>query len=93
MYFGLSWQNQAFGIALGFGVFASIELVVIAVRAQMGAIANTAYSHVSGAAYGYGALIWVRYLLAPKPAPQYMSVIHNNDLEKWNQALLQLLER
>jgi len=92
-YFGLSWQNYIFGIALGFGVFASIELVAIAVRSQMGAIADTAYSQVNGAAYSCGVLIWVCYLLAPKPAPQYVSVIHHNDLEKWNQALLQILER
>ena len=92
-HFGLSWQSHIFGIALGFGVFASIELVAIAVRAQMGLVANTAYSQVNSAAYSCGVLIWVCYLLAPKPAPQYMSMIHHNDLEKWNQALLQLLER
>jgi len=92
-YFGLSWRNHIFGIALGFGVFATIELVAIAVRAQIGAIANTAYSQVNSAAYSCGVLIWVCYLLAPKPAPQYMSMIHHDELEKWNQALLQLLER
>jgi hypothetical protein len=92
-YFGLAWRNYLFGIALGFGVFASIELVAIAVRSQIGASADTAWSHVNGAAYSCGVLIWVCYLLAPKRAPQQSGAFPHNELEKWNQALLEILER
>jgi hypothetical protein len=48
---------------------------------------------VNSAAYSCGVLIWLCYLWAPEPAPQYSGVVLHNDLEKWNQALLEILER
>jgi len=92
-YFGLPWQNYRFGIALGFGVFASIELAAVAVRSHMGASVAAACSQINSAAYSSGVMIWLCYLLAPKPALQYAGVVQYNDLEKWNQALLEILER
>jgi hypothetical protein len=92
-YFGLPWQNYRFGIALGFGVFASIELAAVAVRSHMGASVAAACSQINSAAYSSGVMIWLCYLLAPKPALQYAGVVQHNDLEKWNQALLEILER
>lgn len=92
-YFGFSWKNHLFGIAMGFGVCATIDLVAIAVRFHLGAMAGTAYSQVRAAAYCCGMLIWVWYLLAPEPAPQYAGVVPLSDLEKWNQTVLEMLER
>ncbi len=92
-YFGLPWQNYRFGIALGFGVFASIELAAVAVRSHMGARVAVALSQVNAAAYACGVMIWLCYLLAPQPASQYAGVVQHNDLEKWNQTLLEILER
>lgn len=92
-YFGLPWQNYLFGIALGFGVFASIELAAIAVRSQTGVIAARALSQVNAVAYSCGVMIWLCYLLAPLPASQNRGIMPQNELEKWNQALLQILQR
>jgi len=92
-YFGLPWQNYRFGIALGFGVFASIELAAVAVHWQIGESVAAACSQINSAAYSSGVMIWLCYLLAPKPALQYAGVVQHNDLEKWNQALLEILER
>jgi len=92
--FGLSWENYLFGIALGFGVFASIELVAVAIRAHVGLTAATALSQVNAAAYGCATMIWLCYLLAPLSVPQNRSIIvPHNDLEKWNQALLRIFQR
>ena len=92
-YFGLPWQNYRFGIALGFGVFASIELAAVAVRSHVGASAAAACSQINSAAYSSGVMIWVCYLLAPQPAAQYAGVVQHSDLEKWNQALVEFLDR
>jgi len=91
-FFGLHWRNRLFGIALGFGVFAAIELAAVAVRSHIGTAAAAAYSQIGTAAYDCGVLIWVCYLLAPEPAPQYAGVVSHSDLKKWNQALLEMLE-
>ena len=90
-FFGLHWRHRLFGIALGFGVFATIELAAVAVRSQMGAAAAAAYSHIGTAAYACGLLTWVCYLLAPEAAPQYAGVVSHSYLSKWNQALLEML--
>lgn len=92
-YFGLPWQNYLFGIALGFGVFASIELAAIAVRSQTGVMAARALSQVNAVAYSCGVMIWLCYLLAPLPASQNRGMMPHNDLEKWNQALLRIIQR
>jgi len=92
-YFGLPWRSHIFGIALGFGVFATIELAAVAVRLQVGVNAAIALSWMNSAAYACGVLIWVCYLLAREPAPQYRGVVARHDLEEWNQALLEMLER
>jgi hypothetical protein len=91
LYFGLPWRNPVFGIALGFGLFASIELVAVAVRSQVGAGAATLYSQVRSGAYACGVMIWLSYLLAPRAAPH--GIVLRNDLEKWNQVVLDILER
>ena len=93
LYLGLPWQDYRFGIALGFGVFASIELVAIAIRSQVGASVAAACSQINSAAYSSGVMIWLCYLLAPQPAPQYTRVVQHQDLEKLNQALQVILER
>jgi len=92
-HFGLAWRNYLFGIALGFGIFASVELMAIALRSQLGGVAAGALALANSAAYDCGLVIWVCYLLAPEPAPQYRGVVQHNDLEKWNQALLEILQR
>jgi len=91
-FFGLPWRNHVFGVALGFGVFTTIELAAVALRSQLGASAATALSRVNSAAYSCGLLIWVYYLLAPEPAHQYSGVVPHYNFEEWNQALRGILE-
>jgi len=92
-HFGLPWRNYLFGIAMGFGVFASIELIAVAVRAQVGVTGANVLAQVNSLAYAFGLVIWVCYLVAPAPVPQYSGIVFDNDLEKWNQTLLEVLDR
>lgn len=92
-FFGLPWRNHLFGIALGFGVFATLELAAVAFRSHIGVVAAGVFSQVANAAYVCGVLIWVYYLWVPQAAPQYTGAVSHNDLEKWNQALLEMLEQ
>jgi hypothetical protein len=91
-YFGLPWQNRLFGLALGFGLYASVELVAIALRSHLGVTAATAYSQAKSAAYVAGVMIWLGYLLAPDPAPEYRGAVLHGDLERWNQAVREILK-
>ena len=101
-YFGISWRNYAFGIALGFGILASLELVDYAIRSQIVA-GSYLLDYLGMATYHCSVLIWIFYLVAQDPqgqqepqgprTPRMQKQLPEHDLEAWNQELERLLHR
>lgn len=91
----LPWRTDlAFGIVLGFGVNASIELAASATRAQFGAAGNHIYQFVCRTGYFIAVLIWLLYIRAPKAAPEnVLSAPEADTVAGWNKALTELLGR
>jgi hypothetical protein len=56
------WRQQVFGIALGFGVFASIEMILVSVAMRYGGAAGPSISLVKSAAYNAVTILWIGYL-------------------------------
>ena len=56
------WKQHVFGIALGFGIFASIELVLVSIMMHFGDGPVPIVSLVKSAAYNGVTLLWVIYL-------------------------------
>jgi hypothetical protein len=56
------WRQQVFGIALGFGVFASIEMILVSVAMSYGGKAGPTISLVKSAAYNAVTILWIGYL-------------------------------
>jgi hypothetical protein len=97
-YFSLSWRSHAFGIALGLGIFASVELASSAVRLHLKVFGNTLVNLLTMATYSCCALIWLFYLVAdeeqherPSLGPPTLPPKYNLDI--WNQELQRLLQR
>ena len=90
---GLVWRRHALGVALGFGLFAGVQLVAIAVQARAGMVNSTTWTWVNLASYNCAVLVWMRYLLAPEKAGAAASAPVATEVKSWNQALLQLLQR
>jgi hypothetical protein len=67
--FGFYWSSQAFGIALGFGLYASIELVNHTVRALLGPIGHQIWAWASVLSYQCAALIWIAYAAKGRKLP------------------------
>ena len=59
-YLGVSWRQHSFGIALGFGAFATIELVALALFSG-GQIQPNALSLMNTAGYCFAILTWLAY--------------------------------
>lgn len=91
-YFRLSWRHYVFGIALGFGLFASVQLVAVAMRAHVGLISDYSWGFVKLASYNCAVVVWITYLLMPQPA-EATAPPQLGQVESWNRALLQLLQR
>jgi hypothetical protein len=93
-YFSLSWRSSAFGIALGFGIFASVELASSAIRSQVGQSGNHFLDYFTMATYHLCVLIWLFYMLAPERPTKYNSKnLPEHDLDTWNQELQRLIQK
>ncbi len=56
------WRQQVFGIALGFGIFASIELILVNIAMRYGDGSAASVSLVKSVAYNAVTLLWIVYL-------------------------------
>lgn len=92
-YLGLRLRDRVFGIALGFGIYAAVILVAVALRTHLGETVASMYSLVRAASYTCALGIWLVYILAPAREPVAVRVVPNHDLEKWNQALVEMLNQ
>ena len=83
-YLGVSRRQHSFGIALGFGAFAVVELVLIASWAG-DHLGNTAMNLINMGAYNASLLIWLGYTVAKSPARDAASMLLRP--QRWEQSL------
>jgi hypothetical protein len=97
-FVGLVWRSQAFGIALGLGILATISLATSAIQSQIEPIARNQTNEImelfNQAKYFCSGLVWMAYLLAPERESQIVvKALPENELETWNQELRRLLHQ
>jgi hypothetical protein len=83
-YLGVSRRQHSFGIALGFGTFAVVELALIASWAG-DHLGNLSMSLVNMTAYNATLLIWLGYMLVKSPARDAGSILLRP--QRWEQSL------
>jgi hypothetical protein len=83
-YLGLSRRQHSFGIALGFGSFAVVELALIssAVGSHLG---NPWMSMVNMAAYNASLIVWLGYVAMKSPARDVSASLFQS--QRWEQSL------
>ncbi|MGC1220670.1 MAG: hypothetical protein WA872_02690 [Candidatus Sulfotelmatobacter sp.] len=83
-YVGISRRQHSFGIALGFGTFAFVELALIASWAgeHLGSLARNL---INMGAYNAALFIWLGYTLAKSPARDAASTLLRP--QRWEQSL------
>lgn len=73
------WRQPVFGIALGFGVFASVELILVSVVMWYGSSHAALISLLKSSAYNAVTLVWIGYLRQqPQVAPHFETAMHAN---------------
>jgi hypothetical protein len=73
------WRQPVFGIALGFGVFASVELILVSVVMWSGNGQEDMISLLKSTAYNAITLVWIGYLKQqPQRVPQVEAATHAN---------------
>src|SRR5205807_6814392 len=86
-YLGVTWRQHSFGVALGFGSFASAELTVLALFAS-GHMSPTTLSFVNMLAYNGAILIWLVYAWIKSPARDASASLLMS--QRWDQSLTDL---
>ncbi len=85
------WRQQVFGIALGFGIFASIELVLVSLLSRYGASHINVISLVKSIAYNAVTVLWIGYVWHAVPVSANQ-LAGDPQLEQINQAILGIPE-
>jgi hypothetical protein len=86
-YLGVSRRQHSFGIALGFGTFALVELALIASWAG-DHLGNLAMSLINMSAYNLSLFIWLGYTLVKSPAREAGSTLLRP--QRWEQSLVDI---
>jgi hypothetical protein len=90
--FGLHWRQSIFGMALGLGVFVSVELIGITLRAHYGNVAMPVFTVARSLSFNFSLLIWLGYILAPERVT-IAALPKRAQLEQWNQAVMELIHQ
>ena len=83
-YLGTSWRQKSFGIALGFGSFAAVELSLVALSLRE-VFSQDLASLLNMVAYNISILIWLGYMLVKSPAREPESYMLRP--QRWEQGL------
>ena len=90
----LSWRSFMMGIALGFGVSASVGVTTSALRPHVGQSGSIIIDLIQMAAYQVCVLVWLGYLVMPERVPQItIKALQKKDIELWNQELQKMVQR
>ncbi|HET9838505.1 MAG TPA: hypothetical protein VFR84_09740 [Candidatus Angelobacter sp.] len=91
--FGLHWREHIFGIALGLGLFAAVDLVNVTLRSYFGNSATDILNFARVATFCLSILLWTIYLGAPERVAESQEIPERAQLEQWNQAVMELIHR
>jgi hypothetical protein len=91
--FGLHWRQNEFGIALGLGTCAAVELLNVTLMPHLSPAARQMLSVVRSLSFNFSLLVWLGYLLVPERASRSGELPKTAQLEQWNQAVTELINR
>ena len=84
-YLGISRRNVLFGIAVGFGFFAAVNMLVMTALSHQRVISTANLSRISGSAYIISTLIWLAYTALPSTVRSGAKQAEAS--QKWDHAL------
>jgi hypothetical protein len=88
----LRWPHYVFGVALGFGIFCSVELAAITLRAHGGMAVNQLFVFLKPLAFVVAQAVWLFFIAVPERSPAYQPR-PAPAMEGWDLALGELLRR
>jgi predicted transporter len=84
-YLGISRRNVVFGVSIGFGFFAAVNMLVMTALSHQTIVGKTNLNRLNSAAYLVSALVWLAYTALP--AKERVAVKAAEVSQKWDSAL------
>ena len=85
-YLGIRKRNLLFGIAVGFGFFAAVNMLVMTALSHHSYFSKSTLSRINGIAYVISTLIWLAYAALPSTVRGGAKQVAEAT-QKWDQAL------
>jgi hypothetical protein len=86
-YLGIPHRSLLFGISLGFGFFAAVDMLVVTGASHHSFLRHATLSQINSAAYLVAAMIWFGYTLAAAPSRSRVAEPSLLRSKSWNSAL------
>jgi hypothetical protein len=86
-FLGVSRKQISFGISLGFGLFAGVELMLMVLRSG-GLVREPVFDSVNMLAYNVAILVWLGYSLSRKTVHEV--AVNHLQTQRWEQGLADL---
>jgi len=86
-FLGVSWKQVSFGISLGFGLFAGVELLLYALNSG-GFVKQGLLNLINMGAYNFAVFIWLGYSLSRKAVR--VAAVNHLQTQRWEQGLADL---
>ena len=83
-YVGVSWRQFSFGVSLGFGSFALVELLVVALHANE-RVSQNAGNLANMIAYNLSIAVWLVYCVMKSPAREAVNTLLAS--QRWDHSL------
>ncbi len=83
-YVGVSWKHFSFGVSFGFGAFALVELLVVALYAS-DRVSQTTGDLANMVAYNLSVLVWLAYCVMKSPAREAVNTLLTS--QRWDHSL------
>jgi len=87
-FLGVSWKQVSFGISLGFGLFAGVELMLLALHSGGFVVSFTKLNLINMLTYNIAILVWFGYALSRKAGR--VAAVNRLQTERWEQGLADL---
>ena len=88
------WRSYTSGVALGFGIFSTLELSTSGFRLESGSGGSIVIDLIQMAAYHVCVLIWVAYVLVAERSPVISGRgLQKEEIELWNQEVQRMVRR
>jgi len=86
-YLGIARRSLLFGISLGFGLFAAVNMLVATGISHQGILHLSTLRRINSGAYLFAVAIWLGYTLAAAPSKSKLLANSMQRSKDWNSAL------